>query len=475
MLGAVEFGVLFTDLQHSALSCNARFGEMFGIDCARVVHSDPQEVRAMVHRRIANLEDWKENLEEVYGDSERTQHDELRLVHPNTLLCRFTGPVRDTEGRVVGRIWTFTDITREDARRRMRDTLHEASLVLEPDPTAAYRKLTELVGRHYGAIAILSLRRDGFMEFRAVGGPPSPARTMRGSDMRDSFCQICMEQDRPLIIQDGRRDSRTSRLLPVQLGLTRYLGVPLRDPYGLAIGTLCILDGRSEEGLDEEDLSFLSQIAARISNELDREARETAMRHDMERIQSRILHAERLAVAALVATSAAKAIEQAEGDPSRLANLSDRLRVYERPESLRLEPTEVAPLLDCVLQRMEPRLKEANIRVERHDEPNLPPVHADPARLERLLLSLVHDTLDALPEGGTYRLRLWRESGEVRLEATDDRPNPIRHGFEPFRALASSDAAFALHAAREIARECGGRLESIPNSGATYRLEIPIA
>ncbi|CAN5550942.1 hypothetical protein BH11ARM2_BH11ARM2_15990 [soil metagenome] len=476
VLGAVEFGVLFTDLKHVALFCNDSFGRMFGIDPSRVVHSDPEEVRAMVRRRIADLDEWNANLEEVYADPERVQRDSLRLLHPAAMLERYTGPVRDEEGRVVGRIWTFTDVTLEDARKRVRDSLHEASFVVEPDPATAYRRLTELIGRHYGAIALLSIRRDGFMEFRAVGGPPSPARTMRGNDIRDSFCQLCLEQDKAVLVQDGRKNPRTARLLPVQLGLTRYLGVPVRDPYGQAIGTLCILDSRSDEPLNDEDLSFLGQIAARISNELDRESRENTMRQDSERVQGRLLHSERLASAGLVAMAVADELSEAlaEGGTDRLSVLAERLRVYERPDEIRLAQTSVEELLDDALARFAPALEKAGIRVERQqEEANLPKVHADAARLTRLLLSLVYDALKGMPNGGTYRLRLWRESGEVRLEASDDRPNPPRPGFEPFRADEGSDAPFALNATREIVRECGGRLESLSGVGAVYRLEIP--
>ncbi|RYG48966.1 PAS domain-containing sensor histidine kinase [bacterium] len=477
VLGAVDFGVLYTSLDHTALACNVRFGEIFGISPERVVDSDPNEVRAMVRRRIADLEDWTTNLDEVYADPERIQKDRLQLVHPPAVLQRITAPVYDRDGKPVGRIWTFQDITIEDNRHRIRDSLHEASLVFEADPSLAYRRLTELVARHYDSYSFLSIRRNDFMEFRCLGGPPSPASTMKGHFIRDSYCQVCVSANSPVIVQDGRRDARTSKLLPVQLGVTRYMGVPVRDPYGKSIGTLCILDGRSDEILGPEDLSFMSQIAVRITGELDREERENAMRHDLERVQSRLIQSERLSVASALGPSIAQEIRGALAeDPAWLETIADRLLSYERPRETRLSRVQLSEVLDRVLARLETRFAECEIEIERQEEPGLPSIHADPVRLERALLNLAVDALDETPPGGTYRLRLWAESGQVRMEASDDRPETPLDPFDPFRQDVPADVALGLHAAREIIRESGGRLEAVPRpKGAVYRLEIPAA
>jgi signal transduction histidine kinase len=76
---------------------------------------------------------------------------------------------------------------------------------------------------------------------------------------------------RPLIIQNARQDARCRKIPAAQLGLTRYLGVPVHDNTGKPIGTLCFLDGRSEVTLDAEDVRFLSLLAMRVSVEMERE------------------------------------------------------------------------------------------------------------------------------------------------------------------------------------------------------------
>ena len=76
VLGAVDYGVLVTDLEHQSLICNGRFGELFGITSKNVVSNDVESVRRMVHHRIVDMERWHRNLEEVYTDTESEQEDE---------------------------------------------------------------------------------------------------------------------------------------------------------------------------------------------------------------------------------------------------------------------------------------------------------------------------------------------------------------------------------------------------------------
>ena len=75
----------------------------------------------------------------------------------------------------------------------------------------------------------------------------------------------------PLLIQDATTDARFSDHPAVRLGLTRYLAVPICDPQGAALGTLCILDDHSLEPLEDQDIRFLSLLAMRVSAELERE------------------------------------------------------------------------------------------------------------------------------------------------------------------------------------------------------------
>ena len=70
VLGAVDYGIFVTDLEHESLICNGEFGEIFDIDVAQVLQNDVEAVRKMVRHRIVDIDKWHRNLEEVYADPE---------------------------------------------------------------------------------------------------------------------------------------------------------------------------------------------------------------------------------------------------------------------------------------------------------------------------------------------------------------------------------------------------------------------
>ena len=76
---------------------------------------------------------------------------------------------------------------------------------------------------------------------------------------------------RPLLIQDARKLPEFAAVKAAKVGFTRYLGVPVYDADGQPAGTLCIIDNRCGEPLDEHDERFVSLMGMRISAELARE------------------------------------------------------------------------------------------------------------------------------------------------------------------------------------------------------------
>jgi len=86
VLNSVEFGIMVTDLNHMALACNGRFGDLWGIDIEAAVASQPDAVREMARQRIVDFDGWFSNLAEVYADPHRVQNDDLVLRDPHLVL-----------------------------------------------------------------------------------------------------------------------------------------------------------------------------------------------------------------------------------------------------------------------------------------------------------------------------------------------------------------------------------------------------
>ena len=116
LLRASDYGVLLSDAARRDLLCNLRFCELFGIPQPTMVDDTLQDVRAQVLPRVKFPEEFLQVLEMVYADPHLTREDEVELIAPAPrLLRRYTAPVLDAQGALIGRLWTFLDITQTRA------------------------------------------------------------------------------------------------------------------------------------------------------------------------------------------------------------------------------------------------------------------------------------------------------------------------------------------------------------------------
>ncbi len=501
-LSAADHGVMVTDLQHRTLAVNARFGEMWGVDPRSVVESDVLEVRSMVEARIPDMAQWQANLETVYADPLRVQHDELALVGPAATVRRYTAPIFGPKGDVVGRLWTFADVSEEDRLLRLGTALEQVSLLHHNDPRIVYRELVASVGRFYGSLCLLSLAVEGFLEFRAVGAPPGhPAHDAPGNRVEDSFCQFCIRAAGPMVIQDARLDPEYASLVPATLGLTRYAGTPINAPDGRVIGTLCILDSHSEVPLNEDDLRFLGIVAMRIGSELERERQIEALRSNLVEAQALAVQNEKLAVTGTLAAATAHDIrnilsavglemDMGQATPAetlaavrrhidRFAVLAHRLLSYARPGRLALTPVDIGESIERVLGLLGSHLAIARIEAVVEVEDGLPLVMADPGRLDHLFVNLVLNAIQAMKGGGRLTVTARRVDGAVTVDVADDGPGiaPEQMGrlFEPFSSSRADGFGLGLFSCRQIARECGGDVvaDSEPGQGSRFRVTVP--
>lgn len=131
ILNATSDGIL--DVQLSAEGprisfANRRFSEIFQLPPEQVVGMLDRDVRTRAAASFRHPDAFERNVAELYANPTAVSTDELELVHPRpALLERWSGPVRDVDGAVVGRVWAFRDVTEERVTRRERDE-HAARL-----------------------------------------------------------------------------------------------------------------------------------------------------------------------------------------------------------------------------------------------------------------------------------------------------------------------------------------------------------
>src|SRR5690242_12538806 len=86
----------------------------------------------------------------------------------------------------------------------------------------------------------------------------------QATPVADSLCAITLEQRATVIINDTTADSRAAALPPVTDGGVRaYLGVPLLDAAGHALGALCVYD-QHERSWTAKDVGVLGELASSV-------------------------------------------------------------------------------------------------------------------------------------------------------------------------------------------------------------------
>jgi diguanylate cyclase (GGDEF)-like protein/PAS domain S-box-containing protein len=114
-------GILLVDSQDKILSYNQRFVEIWGIPPELIADKSDSRLLEAVAAQVTDREAFIAQVKELYADIDGTNRDEISLKDGRT-LDRYSAPVRLDDGRYVGRVWFFRDVT---AHKRAEDTIRE--------------------------------------------------------------------------------------------------------------------------------------------------------------------------------------------------------------------------------------------------------------------------------------------------------------------------------------------------------------
>ncbi|HSM37605.1 MAG TPA: ATP-binding protein [Longimicrobiales bacterium] len=175
----------------------------------------------------------------------------------------------------------------------------------------------------------------------------------------------------------------------------------------------------------------------------------------------------------------------------RLTRLAEDLLTLARSDAgvmqPRLEATDIGGLARAVVDRLAPRARDKDVRVEVAAVDDLEAI-VDPDLIERLLWNLVENAVKFTPAGGRVDVRVTRNGLRLLLEVRDSGPGlpdgDAERIFERFyrgdvARTHGGDAAgtgLGLAIVRAIARAHGGEALALENSGggAHFRVILPV-
>ncbi|HTZ47198.1 MAG TPA: ATP-binding protein [Verrucomicrobiae bacterium] len=179
--------------------------------------------------------------------------------------------------------------------------------------------------------------------------------------------------------------------------------------------------------------------------------------------------------------SAKQAVNVLDAEIDRLDAVVKRFLDFSRPMDVRLEPTQLAGLLQEVLEVAGPQLERANVQVAQLLPIDVPEVFGDRALLKQAILNLVLNAVDAMPNGGQLQLTLSRRGDMAEITVGDTGKGiPLEHRqkvFQLFFTTRPGGSGIGLASTFRIVQLHNGSIDftSEVGRGTTFRIELPLA
>ncbi|MHC4696861.1 MAG: PAS domain S-box protein [Planctomycetota bacterium] len=405
-------------------------------------------------------------------------------------------PIRE-DGKLAGAVVVFRDITdRKQAEEELRGSKAMQQLVMDNIPQFIFWKDRNSV---YLGCNENFARVAGVSEPKNVIGKTDYdlAWKKEEADFFREYDRRVMESDTPEyhIIEPQLQDDGKQAWLDTSK-------VPLHDADGKVVGILGTYEDITERKQVEEERRNLQDqlLQARKMEVVGQLAGGVA--HDFNNILTAILGNAEMLLSKLARDPAAISTEFARNGLNEIQHagerataLTRRLLGFSRKQMVRpevLNPCRVLANTETMLRRL---IRE-DVVLDMHVDPKVSCIRSDAAQIEQVIMNLVVNACDAMPDGG----RLIVECADAELDDAhvaahpEAEPGPhvvlsvkdegtgmsleiISRIFEPFFTTkpVGRGTGLGLATAYGIAAQAGGHItvESKPGEGSTFRVYIP--
>lgn len=163
----------------------------------------------------------------------------------------------------------------------------------------------------------------------------------------------------------------------------------------------------------------------------------------------------------------------------RLTRLLTNFLDFARPRDPQYQRVDVASILDPVLELASHAIDRRPITLRKQIASGVSAIECDPEQLKQVLLNLMINAIQAMPQGGEVVVSALSRNGKAVIEVMDQgygiEAEHMERIFDPFFTTKESGTGLGLSVAHQIIGQHGGILTAVKNAGRgmTFRVTLP--
>jgi len=483
--------ILVTDVDGRITDFNEKYTALWRLPGDVLEARDHRQVVAAIAGSVADPRAFRARVEEIYAEEPPETLDLLELADGRSIERH--SRIQFLDQRVVGRVWSFRDVTE---RRRDEEARGRLAAIVESSDDAIVSKTLEgiIVTWNEGARRIF-----GYAAEEVVGKPVTILLPPDRLDEEKGIMERIFRGERVEQYETVRR-RKDGTLFDVAITIS-----PVKDSSGRTIGASKIARDITQRKRTEEALRGLAQEREGLL-EVERTARREAERvsivkdeflanvsHELRTPLNAILGWSHLIISGqLGGTDLRQGLEtiarNARTQAQLIEDLLDMSRIISGKLRLDLQLTDLARVVHGALDSVRPSAEARGVRLRPNVEAEAGPVTGDPTRLQQVVWNLLTNAVKFTPRGGTVDVLLKRVSSHLEITVQDSGQGIpadfLPYIFERFRQGDASSTrrqgglGLGLSIVKHLVELHGGSVEARSpgeGQGATFVVRLPLA
>jgi signal transduction histidine kinase len=168
------------------------------------------------------------------------------------------------------------------------------------------------------------------------------------------------------------------------------------------------------------------------------------------------------------------------GESRRINSIVEQFLSLARPVELKTEPLPLPEVLKELAALEERHARQSNVRIEIIAARDLPPLKVDPSHLTQVLLNLMLNGIQAMPQGGTLTLEANRSNGNILIAVSDTGTGvaPEHQGqiFDPYFTTKAQGTGLGLAISRRLIEAHRGtiKVSNQASGGCRFEISLPL-